>query len=288
MNCKSCGKKISKTSKYCPSCGAKVEQIDELKEDNKYSEISNNKENGQKLNIPSTTGLLTSAIIATVLSFLSFNFFALIFGIIAIVYLCIYKNEHADEMKLKQIKNGKIFSIITWAIFAVGVIIRAIITFLVLIPILIAGSNYDYDDYRWEDNYYEHYYNRHHYHDYYNDYIYEYDNLIEIDYNNFLELYRGTTNSVVVIAKPNCDMYKSLLDDIAFYNDINIYYLDISNMTNREYNSMLNTIDYFKGNSAWSIPATLIVRNSKTIATLSEHTDTKDILDFLKKYMEVK
>lgn len=170
MNCKSCGKKISKTSKYCSSCGAKVEEINETEENNKSSEISNNKENEQKLNIPSTTGLLTSAIIATVLSFLSFNFFALIFGIISIVYLCTYKNEHADEMKLKQIKNAKIFSIITWVIFGVGVIIRVIITFLVLIPILIVGSNYDYDDYRWEDNYYEHYYDHHDYYNHYNYY----------------------------------------------------------------------------------------------------------------------
>lgn len=167
MNCKSCGKKIPKTSKYCSSCGAKVEEINENQKNDKYIEIPSNKENEHKLNIPSTTGLFTSAIIATVLSFLSFNFFALIFGIIAIVYLSTYKNEYADEMKLKQIKNGKIFSIITWAIFGVGALIRVIIIFLVLIPILIIEANYDYDDYRWEDNYYDHHYN-------YDDYIYEY------------------------------------------------------------------------------------------------------------------
>lgn len=279
MNCKFCGKKISKTSRYCSSCGAKVEEINETEHNNQYNGMPNNNKVEQKLNIPSTTGLLTSAIIATVLSLLSFNFLALIFGIIAIVYLCTYKNECVDEIKLKQINNGKVFSIITWAIFGVGVIIRIIIAFLVLIPALIVSTTYDYEDYKWNDNYYEHYYNHH---EYYDDYTYEYGNLIEIDYDEFLELYRGKSNSIVLIAKPNCNMYKSILDDIAFYNDINIYYLDISNMTNREYNSMISTIDYFEEHSDWSIPITLIVRNSKTIGVLSGNANNKTMLNFFK------
>lgn len=287
MNCKHCGKKIAKTSKFCSSCGAKIEDIVEIEEkkDIKNSEeTSNNESKASPINI-NTTGVLTSAIIATVLSLFVLNFLALIFGIIAIVYLCTYKSSTTDELRVKQVKNGKIFNIVTWATFGVGIIIRIVIIFLIIIPFLIVGTKYglDYEDRDWD--YYEEYYDDEE--NYYDDYTYEYDNLIEIDYNSLIRLYKSSTNTVIVIGKNNCmycDMYKPIIDDIAYYNDIDIYYLDINNMTDKEYNSMINTIDYFKENEMWGTPTTLIVRNSKTVGYLSGYKDSKSTLNFFKRY----
>lgn len=302
MNCSSCGKKISKNSKFCPNCGMKIEvtsneEVKEEKEniiEEKKDDTKNQEENVQPVEntttdntkpIGNASGAFAASIVVTILSFITLNFTALTFGIIAIVYLSIYKSEVNNDLKQRKIHNGKVLNIVSWVLFGVGVIIRIICFIVMLIPILFI-SEYK-DDVHEHREYYEDYYDED---DSYYD-SYGYDNLIEIGYERFMTLYRGSTPSIVVLVQTNCgycNMYKPIIDEIAYDEDINIYYFDILKLTNSEYNQLINSIDFFKTHSDWGTPTTLIVKNSSTIDYLEGYSSEDATLKFYRKNSIIK
>lgn len=304
MNCSSCGKKIAKSSKFCPNCGVKIEdkkvieQPSEEVEEQISEAYSNTQENIKEENtinnvqnveiVKNPTGAFVASIIVTVLSLLSLNFIALTFGIIAIVYLCIYKEEVSNELKQRKISNGKVFNIISWVVYGIGMIVRLVCVVCIIIPIIYLTESYDLNDERELDYSENYYYEEEIYYDeedeYYNSYSYDY--ITEINYDQFMTLYNGNTESVVVLVQTYCgycNMYKPILDAIAYNKNIDIYYLDILNLTDTEYNYLLNNIDFFQENAYWGTPTTLIVKNSSTIDYLEGYVDENTTLDFYRK-----
>lgn len=318
MNCSSCGKKLSKTSKFCPNCGMKVEEnskvnseevkeekdniveekLDSIKnkeesninvEENTVNNSSNNNNTTNNIGINSiknSNGAFVASIVVTILSFLTLNFTALTFSIIAIVYLSICKNETNVDLKQRKMHNGKVLNIVSWAIFGIGVIIRIICIVLILIPMILfneySDESYEHDDH-WED-----YYDEDDTYDY--DYD-EYDNLIEIDFDRFMVLYRKNTPSVVVLVQTTCgycNMYKPIIDEIAYDENINIYYLDITKLTDSEYNQLINSVDFFENNTKWGTPTTLIVKDSSTVDYLAGYSSKGVTLSFYKKNSIIK
>lgn len=309
MNCSSCGKKISKNSKFCPNCGIKIEVTsnEEVKEEKENiieetkDDTKNQEENVQPVenNTNSTkptgnaSGAFAASIVVTILSLITLNFTALTIGIIAIVYLSTYKSEVNNDLKQRKIYNGKILNIVSWVLFGVGAIIRIICLVIALIPILFISEyakehkNESYEDEKnYEENYEEYYDEDDSYYD-----SYGYDNLTEIDYERFMTLYSGSTPSIVVLVQTNCgycNMYKPIIDEIAYDEDINIYYLDITKLTNSEYNQLINSIDFFKTHSDWGTPTTLIVKNSSTIDYLEGYSSEDTTLKFYRENSIIK
>lgn len=310
MNCSSCGKKIAKTSKFCPNCGMKIEEVsdaksEEVKEEkdniveekiddvkgkeessvnvveNTVDNSSNN--NTNTVNIKNSNGAFVASIVVTILSLLTLNFTALTFSIIAIVYLSICKNETNIDLKQRKIHNGKVLNIISWVIFGIGVIIRIICLVLILLPIIFFNEYNDGPSER--DDYWEDYYDED------NTYDDEYANLIEVDFDRFMVLYRRSTPSVVVLVQTTCgycNMYKPIIDEIAYDENINIYYLDITKLTNSEYNQLINNVDFFEENTSWGTPTTLIVKDSSTIDYLAGYTNSDTTLRFYRKNSIIK
>lgn len=291
MNCKYCGKKIAKSSKFCSNCGGKVEEevkeaviLKDIKEENK-KEGSQNKE-------VKTNGLLISSIVVTALSLITLSKIAIIFGIIAIVFAIMYKAENNNDMADRKKYNSRIFNIIAWVIFAISFVIKIVFgiilaSFITFIASKIEESDFSFDNIR---NYIDNieYYSEeipNYYHEFMEEHNFEnYSNLTKIDYYEFLRLYNSNDNSIVVITQSGCGyckLYKPVINEIAYSYDIDIYYIDISEMSDKEYTNMTDTIDYFSEHEYWGTPTTLIVSDSKTVNYLEGYTDYEGLKYFL-------
>lgn len=82
----------------------------------------------------------------------------------------------------------------------------------------------------------------------------------EVDYNQTLEKINSNERFALFIGSatcPHCTMYKVTVNDVIKDYNINIYYIDISKLTNEQY-AYLNSHFPFKGT-----PVTIIIEDGK-------------------------
>ena len=112
----------------------------------------------------------------------------------------------------------------------------------------------------------------------------EYENLTEITYNEYSELIKSSEPEVIVVGQTTCShciAAKPYYDEIARENDIDIYYLNYTNMTADEQEALQSSLTYFKENTRWGTPLMLIVKDGDNIAVDSGFLDKQTVVDFL-------
>ena len=97
----------------------------------------------------------------------------------------------------------------------------------------------------------------------------EYPNLNMIDFEQYKEILDNGEKQIVVLGQTGCaycEQTKPILDDIAEKDDVTINYLNITNISEDEFNELMESLDYLKELESLGTPLTLIVENKEVVA----------------------
>ena len=142
---------------------------------------------------------------------------------------------------------------------------------------------YNYSD-RYRDNNEDSYSDRY-YNDKNNDYA-DYTKFFEnIDIQKFLELKSKEEISIIYIGKDNClPCYQQsvYLYSIARRYNIKINYINISDISDEDYQKLIESDDFFK--TEWSTPLILLVKNNQIIEEEDDLQTISELLELFREY----
>lgn len=78
-----------------------------------------------------------------------------------------------------------------------------------------------------------------------------------------------------------CTQFKGSVEESLKNNDYKVYYIDISTLTQDEYNELVKTDEYMSQNE-WGTPLNLLYKDGKRIAELNGYVSADELVEFLK------
>lgn len=105
-----------------------------------------------------------------------------------------------------------------------------------------------------------------------------------VDYSHYKKLVKADSSSIIVIGQTSCTYCikaKPILDQIAIDYDININYLNITELTEDELSKFYDSLDYLKNNE-WGTPLTLIVKKGEVIDSANGLLDYNGYVELFK------
>lgn len=105
---------------------------------------------------------------------------------------------------------------------------------------------------------------------------------IEIDYSTYKSKVDNDENFIVVIERTGCDyceMYMPVLEDATAELAIPVYYIDIANITEDEYNELSETNSYLKRNKKWGTPTTLLMSGDIVVDSISGYVEKEEFIE---------
>lgn len=106
----------------------------------------------------------------------------------------------------------------------------------------------------------------------------------EITYSNYLEKIDSNEPFLVVIVKDGCgycEMYEPILKEVADEYNLPINYINLTNLTEEEYNDLAQSNAYLKKNQ-WGTPTTLFMLGDSVIDSIGGYVDKDKFVDFVK------
>lgn len=107
--------------------------------------------------------------------------------------------------------------------------------------------------------------------------------LQELSYAEYQEKVDANEKFIVVIERTNCSycqQYMPIVKKVAAEYDIDIYYINLENITSDEIESLVASNSFFEGE--WGTPTTLYVEGSNTIDSINEYVEKDELVTFLK------
>ena len=104
----------------------------------------------------------------------------------------------------------------------------------------------------------------------------------DIDVDDYLDLYEGSKNSVVLFASPTCgycQIAEPILHHIAYQYNLTINHVDVSELSSDESEKLTDSNEYF---SQLGTPALLVVANGEIVDSVNGLVDTDSYVDFFK------
>lgn len=106
----------------------------------------------------------------------------------------------------------------------------------------------------------------------------------EITYSNYLEKIDSNEPFLVVIVKDGCgycEMYEPILKEVADEYNLPINYINLTNLSEEEYNNLAQSNAYLKKNQ-WGTPTTLFMLGDSVIDSIGGYADKDKFVDFVK------
>ena len=106
----------------------------------------------------------------------------------------------------------------------------------------------------------------------------------EITYSNYLEKIDSNEPFLVVIVKDGCgycEMYEPILKEVADEYNLPINYINLTNLSEEEYNDLAQSNAYWKKNQ-WGTPTTLFMLGDSVIDSIGGYVDKDKFVDFVK------
>lgn len=106
----------------------------------------------------------------------------------------------------------------------------------------------------------------------------------EITYSNYLEKIDSNEPFLVVIVKDGCgycEMYEPILKEVADEYNLPINYINLTNLTEEEYNDLAQSNAYLKKNQ-WGTPTTLFMLGDSVVDSIGGYVDKDKFVDFVK------
>lgn len=104
----------------------------------------------------------------------------------------------------------------------------------------------------------------------------------EVSFSEYLELYNGTTDSIVLIARPTCyycQIAEPIIQNVAYKYDLTINYLNTDNLNEEDQASLIKSDDYFE---SFGTPVIVIVSDGKIKNKLEGLTISDYYINFFK------
>lgn len=106
---------------------------------------------------------------------------------------------------------------------------------------------------------------------------------IEININEYINIYNGEEKKIVLVGRPTCQycqIAEPILQNISYNYDIDIYYLNVDNFEEEDVNKFVETSDNFS--NGFGTPMLLVVGNNSINDMLDSLSDTMHYKEFLK------
>lgn len=106
----------------------------------------------------------------------------------------------------------------------------------------------------------------------------------EITYSNYLKKIDSNEPFLVVIVKDGCgycEMYEPILKEVADEYNLPINYINLTNLSEEEYNNLAQSNAYLKKNQ-WGTPTTLFMLGDSVIDSIGGYVDKDKFVDFVK------
>ena len=110
--------------------------------------------------------------------------------------------------------------------------------------------------------------------------------LVELDYNKYTEMQESGETFPVVIESAtcsHCQNFMPVVKKVANKNETYIYYIDLNQLSEDEYNSLLESNTFFEENEDWGTPTTLVLTGKDASDSLVGETSAADLEAFLEK-----
>lgn len=111
----------------------------------------------------------------------------------------------------------------------------------------------------------------------------------EISIDDYLDLYNGSQNSIVLLSRPTCSYCKiatPILENIIYKYNVKINYLNIDNLGDDDVAKLVSSDDYFS--QGYGTPLLLVVGDGKISDQVEGLTTKSEYISFFKenKFME--
>lgn len=116
-----------------------------------------------------------------------------------------------------------------------------------------------------------------------NDYIDR--DYLKVSLPEYLEIIKEDGNHFMFIGSETCSyctMFKESIKKALKDNNFNVYYLDISTLTDDESKKLYATDDYFTAEE-WGTPLNLLYKDGKRVDILNGYVEADELTEFLKK-----
>lgn len=107
--------------------------------------------------------------------------------------------------------------------------------------------------------------------------------LSEIRMDTYLEYFNGSEDKIVLIARPTCQycqVAEPIIQNVAFENDLDIYYLNTDNFEGEDEANLVRSDDFFS--EGFGTPLLLVVKDGKIVNKVDGLTDKAHYIDFFK------
>lgn len=107
--------------------------------------------------------------------------------------------------------------------------------------------------------------------------------LTEIKMDKYIELYEGNESKLILIARPTChycQIAEPIIKNIAYENDLEIYYLNTDNFEGDDETKLVQSNEYFS--EEFGTPLLLVVKNNEIIDKVDGLTDKSNYIEFFK------
>lgn len=114
--------------------------------------------------------------------------------------------------------------------------------------------------------------------------------LADIDYATYKSLQEASKPFIVIIAQTGChycEQYRPVVEKVATELGIPFNWIDLSKMSEEDYNAFMKSNSFFRRNKNWGTPTTLLLNNSDTIATINGYVDEDGLKSFLSTNVKV-
>lgn len=105
----------------------------------------------------------------------------------------------------------------------------------------------------------------------------------DITYVEYEEKIESGKPFIVMIVNDGCsycEMFVPVMTEVSNEYSIPVYSLNLANITNDEYNLLINSNSYLK-REQWGTPTTLLLQGKTVIASLAGYTEKEKLVSFL-------
>lgn len=112
------------------------------------------------------------------------------------------------------------------------------------------------------------------------------NNLIELTYSEYTELIESNEPFVFIIERTGCSHctnYMPVAKKVANTNNVPIYYIDTSTLTEDEFTALQSSNSFFTENAEdWGTPTTMVLKGSEAVDSIVGEREAEDLEEFLK------
>lgn len=107
---------------------------------------------------------------------------------------------------------------------------------------------------------------------------------ITVTFDEYKEIYKSSGYNFMFIGSETCGyctMFKEVINEVLKDHYFNVYYIDLSTVTQDEYNALVATDSYMSENE-WGTPLNLLYKDGKRINVLNGYKPAEELVKFLK------